>query len=258
MQVNVLELNNCSVSYQNIEAVSNVSFSIQQGDYVGIVGPNGSGKSSLIKAILGLLPSSGDITLLGAPLKKFSQWSRVGYLPQKQNSINPLFPATVAEVVSLGLLSTKKIPKRLNEADKAHIRDVMAWLEILDIKDTMFARLSGGQQQRVFLARAMVNNPRLLILDEPTVALDPQSRENFYRITKHINTQHNVTVLLVTHDTGSIGQYASKMLYLDKKLVFFGGFDEFCSSPDMSSYFGTYTQHLMCHRHDDGRQEGNN
>jgi zinc transport system ATP-binding protein len=253
MTVNALELNNCSVSYQNIEAVSNVTLSIPQGDYVGIVGPNGSGKSSLIKAILGLLPCSGEVTLLGVSLEKFSRWSQVGYLPQKQYTINPLFPATVTEVVSLGLLSTKKIPKRLSDTDRAHINDVMAWLEITDIKDKMFARLSGGQQQRVFLARAMVNNPKLLILDEPTVALDPQSRENFYRITKHINTKHGVTVLLVTHDTGSIGQYASKMLYLDKKVVFFGSFDDFCGSPEMSSYFGMHTQHLMCHRHD-GRQ----
>lgn len=250
MNTNALELDNCSVSYQNIEAVSNVTLSIGQGDYVGIVGPNGSGKSSLIKAVLGLLPSSGNIKLLGVPLQNFSQWSQVGYLPQKQYTINPLFPATVTEVVSLGLLSTKNIPKRLSASDRAHINDVMAWLEVSDIKDKMFARLSGGQQQRVFLARAMVNNPKLLILDEPTVALDPLSRENFYRITKHINTQHKVTVILVTHDTGSIGQYASKMLYLDKKMVFFGGFEDFCGSPDMSSYFGTHTQHLMCHRHD--------
>jgi zinc transport system ATP-binding protein len=187
---------------------------------------------------------------MGAPLQQFTQWSKVGYLPQKQNTVNPLFPATVTEVASLGLLSTKKLPRRLSGADRAHINDVLKWLEIHDIKDEMFSRLSGGQQQRVFLARAMANNPKLLILDEPTVALDPQSRENFYRITKHINTQHNVTVLLVTHDSGSIGRYASKMLYLDKKAVFFGSFDDFCNSPDMSSYFGEYSQHIMCHKHD--------
>jgi zinc transport system ATP-binding protein len=249
MQINALELDNCSVSYQNIEAVSNVTLAIEQGDYVGIVGPNGSGKSTLIKAVLGLLPCSGSIKVLGSPPGQFKQWSKVGYLPQKQNTVNPLFPATVAEVVSLGLLSTKKIPRRLSDCDKDHINDVMDWLEISGIRDKMFSRLSGGQQQRVFLARAMVNNPKLLILDEPTVALDPQSRENFYRITKHINTTHGVTVLLVTHDSGSIGQYASKMLYLDKKVVFYGGFGDFCNSPDMSSYFGEYSQHLMCHRH---------
>jgi len=122
-------------------------------------------------------------------------------------------------------------------------------LGILDLAGKLIGELSGGQQQRMLLARALVNDPELLILDEPTAALDPEMRDRFYGLVSDINRNRGVTVLLVTHDTGTIGMYASKLLYLDKKVLFFGNFDEFCHSPEMSALFGEHSQHLMCHRH---------
>jgi zinc transport system ATP-binding protein len=110
--------------------------------------------------------------------------------------------------------------------------------------------LSGGQQQRVLAARALVNEPELLILDEPTTAFDPETRENFFRTLQELNHNKKVTVILVTHDIGSIGKFASKLLYLDKRIIFYGSFEDFCSSADMGSYFGEFAQHLICHRHD--------
>ncbi|HXC93483.1 MAG TPA: ATP-binding cassette domain-containing protein, partial [Geobacteraceae bacterium] len=120
---------------------------------------------------------------------------------------------------------------------------------IVHLKKRLIGDLSGGQQQRVLLARAMVNCPELLILDEPTTALDPETREHFYGLVEDLNRNVGTTVLLVTHDTWSIGKYASRFLYIDKKIIFDGSFDDFCRSDEMTAFFGEHAQHLICHRH---------
>ncbi|OGU18295.1 MAG: ABC transporter ATP-binding protein [Geobacteraceae bacterium GWC2_53_11] len=239
-----------SCSYREGRVLEDVSFQVARGDYVGIVGPNGSGKSTLIKALLGLVTiNKGSASLFGTPLSGFRDWHKVGYLPQSLHLVNPVFPATVHETVGLGLLSLKRFPKRLNRADKEKINIILEELAISDLEHKLIGELSGGQLQRVLLARAIVNDPELLVLDEPTAALDPETRGRFYAMIADINRSRGVTVLLVTHDSGAIGEHASKMLYLDKKILFYGGFDEFCHSPEMSSLFGEHSQHLMCHRH---------
>jgi zinc transport system ATP-binding protein len=124
-------------------------------------------------------------------------------------------------------------------------------MDITSIKEKLIGELSGGQQQRVLIAKAMVNGPELLILDEPTTALDPEGREKFFDTLRNLNEKKKLTTIMVTHDIGTIGKYASKLMYIDKKVVFFGGFDNFCASPEMSSYFGEYSQHIICHRHDE-------
>ena len=128
---------------------------------------------------------------------------------------------------------------------------------ISQIRKRLIGELSGGQQQRALLARAVVGGPDLLILDEPTTALDPETRGNFYALLHDLNRMHNTTVILVTHDTWSIGKYATRFLYLDKRVVFDGTFDDFCHSEEMTEFFGEYAQHQICHRHDAGGS-GNN
>ena len=239
-----------SCSYREGRVLEDISFQVQRGDYVGIVGPNGSGKSTLIKALLGLVTiNSGSAALFGTSLSVFSDWHKVGYLPQSLHLVNPVFPATVHETVGLGLLSLKRFPKRLNRSDNDKISAMLEELGISDLKHKLIGELSGGQLQRVLLARAIVNDPELLVLDEPTAALDPETRGRFYAMIADINRSRGVTVLLVTHDSGAIGEYASKMLYLDKKILFYGSFDQFCCSPEMASLFGEHSQHLMCHQH---------
>ena len=239
-----------SCSYREGRVLEDISFQVKRGDYIGIVGPNGSGKSTLVKALLGLVTiGKGSVALFGTPLSDFRDWHKVGYLPQSLHLVNPVFPATVHETVGLGLLSLKRFPKRLNRADKDKINTILDELGVLDLERKLIGELSGGQLQRVLLARAIVNDPELLVLDEPTAALDPETRGRFYAMIADINHSRGVTVLLVTHDSGAIGEHASKMLYLDKKILFYGSFDQFCHSPEMSSLFGEHSQHLMCHRH---------
>jgi zinc transport system ATP-binding protein len=244
----IIETDDLSVKYHDIEALSGVSFKVETGDYIGIVGPNGSGKTTLVKALLNLVPFEGRISFKDKSFSEFTSHKHIGYLPQKMSFLDQRFPATALEIVASGVYCCKKFPKRLYQEDYAAAEEAMGILGITNLKDRPIGRLSGGQQQRILLARALVHQPEILILDEPTVALDPQSREAFYATVKTLNKEKLVTVLLVSHDVGSVGKYASKLLYLDRQLIFYGTFDEFCKSPEMSNYFGA-GQHLICHRH---------
>ena len=175
---------------------------------------------------------------------------KIGYLPQKLATINSLFPATVNEVVALGLLSEKTLPKRITKNDQKKVEAILEELGISDLKKRMLSELSGGQQQKVFLARALVSSPEILIFDEPSTALDPESREAFFKLIKKLNKEKGIAIILITHDTSYIGKYANKFLYVDKELIYFGKFSDFCNSPQMNSYFGKYEQHIICHQHD--------
>lgn len=258
MSVEVLLVTGVGFRYNAAEVLSNISLRVRSGDYLGIVGPNGSGKSTLIKAILGLVqPVRGVINLFGTPLPQFTAWRKIGYLPQRLKFADPHFPGTVEEIVRLGLMAGKKSPRTRTKSDDEAVEEIMQLMSISQIRKRLIGELSGGQQQRVLLARAIVGGPDLLILDEPTTALDPETRGNFYALLHDLNRLHNTTVILVTHDTWSIGKYATRFLYLDKSVVFDGTFDDFCHSEKMTEFFGEYAQHQICHRHDpEGR--GNN
>jgi zinc transport system ATP-binding protein len=243
-----ITIENLSVRYHEIEALGDISLKIEAGDYVGIVGPNGSGKTTLIKALLGLIPFQGLVNFQGKSFSEFTKCGHIGYLPQKMSFLDQRFPATAKEIVLSGVYCCKKFPKILKASDHEAALEAMNILGISGLRDRSIGRLSGGQQQRVLLARALAHSPDILILDEPTVALDPQSREAFYATVEKLNKEKHVTVLLVSHDIGSVGKYASKLLYLDRQVIFYGSFEEFCVSPEMSNYFGA-GQHLICHRH---------
>jgi len=246
----IIKAENLTVLYGSSEAIKDITFSMQIGDFVGLAGPNGAGKTTLIKALLGLLPiTEGKISLFGQAQKSFTDWQKIGYLPQKLSSLNTLFPASVEEVVLLGLLASKKIPKIITKDDKNKVEKVLGELEITSLSNKMFFDLSGGQQQRVMLARSLVSEPEILIFDEPSTALDPESRESFFTLIQKLNKEKGIAIILITHDTGYIGRYANKLIYLDKRLVYFGSFIDFCRSEKMSSYFGDYGQHIICHQH---------
>jgi zinc transport system ATP-binding protein len=246
----ILSVQELFFRYQETDIICDISFNVDQGDYVGLVGPNGSGKTTLIRIILGMLkPYRGKIQIFGRDSNEFTDRNKIGYLPQKLTNLNPRFPATVREVVSLGLLSGKPFPKYLNSSDEVAIDSALDSLDIRKIKHSYISDLSGGQLQRVLAARAIVNNPEFLILDEPTTALDPEMRERFFLLLNELNKNRSVTIIMVTHDIGTIGKYASKLLYIDKKIVFYGSFSDFCVSAEITDFFGESAQHIICHRH---------
>ena len=243
----IVEARDLCVQYGPMPALTDVSFRIEEGDYIGLVGPNGSGKSTLIKCMLGLLrPSRGTISLFGEDSASMKLREKIGYLPQRIDFFNPRFPSTVTETVSQGMIANKRAGKG---AGRERLEKVLQLLDITSIRDRLIGELSGGQQQRVFIARALVNDPDFLVLDEPAGALDPETRDNFFSLLHDLHKTRSVTIILVTHDIGGIGEHASKLLYLDKRIIFFGGFREFCKSENMTKLFGPSSQHIICHEH---------
>ncbi len=246
----LLETTGLCFRYGATEVLSDISFSVAAGDYLGIVGPNGCGKSTLVRALLGLAPpSQGRVTLFGTEQPAFRQWERIGYLPQRLRFLNPQFPATVEEVAALGLLGAKRFPKRLSADDHRRIGAALERMGIVHLRRRLIGELSGGQQQRALLARALVSDPELLILDEPTTALDPETRDGFYALLRELNRERGTAIVLITHDTWNIGRHAERFLYLDKRIVFNGTFEEFCRSAEMTRFFGEHAGRTIYHEH---------
>ncbi|MDR6549328.1 metal ABC transporter ATP-binding protein [Paenibacillus qinlingensis] len=203
----IVSIDQVSFAYENKTVINNLQFDVSERDFVGVIGSNGAGKTTLLKMLVGLLkPTSGEIRLFDRPLSQFKDWERIGYVPQK-NAFNPLFPATVREVVLSGMYTKKNVYRRLSKADQQKAEDAMLAMRIEDLADRRIGQLSGGQQQRAFLARAIVNNPELLILDEPTVGIDAETQIGFFRMIKHMHQHHHMTFIMVSHDMDMIQSY---------------------------------------------------
>jgi zinc transport system ATP-binding protein len=218
------------VSFSGVAILSDVSFNLEQGEFLAVVGPNGGGKTTLVRALLGLEDREAG-TVRYSPAG-----ARIGYLPQRSSWADPLFPATVREVVASGL-GPRGAGRRLSRADKDDVDRALALLSIEDLAGRRVGRLSGGQQQRTHLARALVGDPAILMLDEPTGALDPSTRTCFYQTLVGIRDKNNTTVVIVTHDTHHLSGYARKILYLDRAVRFFGPIEEY-RELDGEHYFG--------------------
>jgi zinc transport system ATP-binding protein len=218
----VIELEHVSFSYEQQRVIDNLSLNVLQRDFVGMIGANGAGKSTLLRMIVGLLkPNQGDIRLFGQPIAQFKDWERVGYVPQK-NSLNPLFPATVKEVVLSGLYSRKSLFKRIGAVEQLKADSALEAMGITDLANQRIGQLSGGQQQRALLARALINNPDLLILDEPTVGIDAETQANFFHLIRHLHQHHHITFLMVSHDSEMMRAYlGDEPIHTSGKIQFY-------------------------------------
>lgn len=242
----VIRAENINFAYNRVPVLENISFSVEAGDYVGLIGPNGGGKTTLLKVLLGLEKGTGRVELFGQALEKFSAWYKVGYLAQKSPLAQSRFPICAQEVVLMGLPG---YGARVNRSELKEIHDAMQQTHTREYAGRIFNDLSIGQQQRVLLARALVSKPQLLILDEPSTALDATSREMFFDLLGRLNKKYATTILLITHDTGEVGKYISKFMYVDKSLVFFGTKEEFCHSETVAKQLGPFAQHTIDHLH---------
>ena len=247
----VIEATKVQFKYTRTLVLDKVSFDVQAGDYVGIIGPNGGGKTTLLKLILGLEKGAGEIKLFGTPVAKFTEWNKIGYLAQKSPVSQSRFPISVQEVVLMGLCYDNAHKEATPENLRA-VRRALSQTRTLNLSKRIFSDLSVGQQQRVLLARALVSTPQLLILDEPSAALDSSSREMFFNLLGELNRKNGVTILLITHDTGEVGKYISKFMYIDRELVFFGDKEQFCHSQRVAEKLGAFAQHTIDHLHNHG------
>lgn len=223
----VIKVENLTFEYPDTAVLKNVNFKLAKGDFLGIIGVNGAGKSTLIKLILGLLtPDSGNITLFGTDFANAR--SKIGYVSQKANAFNSDFPTTVYEVVRANLFSRKGLFRSYTKADDKKVDEALSLVGMLEYKNKLIGSLSGGQQQRVFIARALVSEPELLLMDEPTVGIDAASVRDIMSIIKNLNMQ-GITIIMTNHDTPSLLDAANKLLIFCEH-----GYEEFVDKADLS------------------------
>ena len=203
----IVKLDDVSFSFVDKPVLQHLSFTVLERDFVGLIGSNGAGKTTLLRLIVGLLkPDAGRIELFGVPSDRFRDRHLIGYVPQRSH-FNPLFPATVREVVLSGLFGRRKLFRRLDRQDQLRCDDALRTMQIEDLADKRIGGLSGGQQQRVFLARALISNPKLLILDEPLSGIDAETQQNFFQLIRHMHQKHDITFLMVSHDMEMVRSY---------------------------------------------------
>ncbi|MCI2429595.1 metal ABC transporter ATP-binding protein [Candidatus Acetothermia bacterium] len=231
MCIAIVEIENLSFGYGAEPVLENLSLSVQRGALLGLIGPNGGGKTTLLKLVLGLLPApSGRIRLFGQPLESFKERAKIGYVRQRALSLEQRFPVTVEEMVSLGRSPRLSRWRPWSSEDTRAVRAAMRAVEIEELRSRSVWELSGGQQQRVFLARVLAQEPELLLLDEPTTAVDPKAEAEFYMLLEKLNREHGLTVILVSHDIETIAQQVTKIACLNKRLLYYGVPEE-CAHP---------------------------
>lgn len=223
----ILSLSSVCFSYGNVEAIKNVTFKIERGDYVGIIGPNGGGKSTLIKLMLGLLkPQKGFVELFGTSVKQFKDWGRIGYVPQK-TYFDLNFPVTVYEVVAMGRYGKMGLLRFPKKEDRQKVLKALKYVGMESFKERQISELSGGQQQRVFIARALAPEPEIIFLDEPTVGVDIKTQKEFYKLLRKLNKQLGLTLILSSHELDVVAHETNKLGYINRTLEYFGNPEQF-------------------------------
>lgn len=207
--MNVVEVKNLTFGYEDGMLFEDVSFEVAEGDFAAIVGDNGVGKSTMIKLLLGLIkPNQGEIKILGQEVSSIKDFTAVGYVPQNSGALASSFPASVEEIIKYSVHNTKLSKKARGEL----VDSALIAVGLNEMKHKLMRELSGGQQQRVMLARVLINEPQLLILDEPTVGIDGESVDRLLEILHNLNLEKKVTILMVTHDLQSVAPYINKVL----------------------------------------------
>ena len=212
----ILKVDNVSFNYPDKNIIKDFSFEVEKGDFVCIVGTNGTGKSTLLKLILNLLkPDKGNIYIDGENSKNFKSFNKISYVSQKATDFNSGFPATVTEVVSAGLYPKYGFFKFISKKEREKkVLNALKTVGMAEYSDRIIGRLSGGQQQRVFIAKALVNNPSFIFLDEPTVGIDVKAVDSICCLLGDLNKKFGITIIMVTHDISSIIYHSNKILQI--------------------------------------------
>ncbi len=237
----VVEIDHLTIQYPDVKAIDDVSFTVNQGDFLGIIGPNGAGKSTLFASMLSLnIKYKGTIKFFGTDIRKSKNYLKeIGYVPQKP-IFEKNFPATVNDVVKMGLQK---------ESDESKIDEILQQLWIHELSERRIGELSSGQQQRVFIAKALVNNPKVLILDEPVTGVDQQSIDLFYSILKELNSKQNITIIWSSHDLDAVNKLANHVACLNRTLLFHGESDDFFENDELVKQYSEASMQEHMHHH---------
>ena len=234
----IIQLDQVTVAFQDVLVLDEVSLSVPPGSFLALLGPNGAGKTTLLKVILGLVrPTAGTVRVFGRqPWDLDGERSRIGYVPQVL-SVDLNFPVRAAEAVLMGRYGRIGLLHRPALGDRGAADRAMERVGITDLASRPIARLSGGQRQRVFLARALANEPDLLLLDEPTTGVDPAAGESLYELLRQLH-QSGMTILVVSHDVGVVASYVDGVACLNRRLVAHGRPAEVLGSEELAQMYG--------------------
>ena len=211
-----VELERVSVYLDSKSVLEDINLKVLENDFLGIIGPNGGGKTTLLKVIAGLLkPTTGSVKVYGKPPSKTG--NVIGYVPQ-MNRPDLNFPATVLDVVLTGRLNRSNLTKPYSEADKKAALEALKAMGLEGLKDELIGKLSGGQRQRVFIARALATEPKLLLLDEPTLSVDRRLDTRFWEFLNEL--KNKMTIIVVTHDISALSKYVDKIACLNRRLYY--------------------------------------
>jgi zinc transport system ATP-binding protein len=230
----VVEIRDLTVSYPNgVLALDGINVNVDHRDLIALIGPNGAGKSTLLKVILGLIkPTRGSVKLFGTEeLNKNLKY--VGYVPQSAQARDINFPFSVYETVMLGRTPHAGLFHGIGAQDRLKVEEMLKLFGIYQLKHRKIGQLSGGQSQRVFLAKAMVAEPKLLLLDEPTSGVDTTSKSEFYGTLEGLNKERGITVVLSSHDIGVITKIANRVLCINRSQFFCGENADFSASVEI-------------------------
>lgn len=206
----IVEIKNLTVEYGDITALDSANLALYADDFVGIIGPNGGGKTSLVKAILGLIPYEGEVAVHQDKIGK-----TIGYLPQ-QNNFDSQFPISVAELVLSGLQSSKGLTRKYTNKDKLKVKAILEELQIPHLHNKSVGELSGGQLQRALLGRAIISEPKLLILDEPANFVDNEFERELYEMLHELNNR--MAIVMVSHDVGTITSFVKNVVCVNRTI----------------------------------------
>ncbi|PIX90118.1 MAG: zinc ABC transporter ATP-binding protein [Candidatus Moranbacteria bacterium CG_4_10_14_3_um_filter_45_9] len=226
---NIIEVQDVFFSYDGkTNVLKNITFTVHPGDYVGLIGPNGAGKTTLLKSMLGLLsPTRGEIRLFGQKISEFKDWYKVGYVPQKATYFDAGFPATVEEVVLMGRYAKRGLFARTTVEDRKLVKESLKQVDMWEYKKRLIGDLSGGQQQRVFIARAIVSQPEVIFLDEPTAGIDRQAQNDFYVLLRKLNRELGLTLVLISHDIERVTNEVMHIAWIDRTLESYSSPEEY-------------------------------
>jgi len=231
------------VRYDRTLALDDISLELHFGEALGIVGPNGSGKSTLLKSIAGLLaPASGSLCVLGTQPRKVAPGA-IAYVPQIE-AADWSFPANVWDVVAMARFAHLRFWQHFGEADRRAVEDALRSVNMYDLRERRISQLSGGQQQRVFVARAIAQKPRLLLLDEPTTGVDAETEEALRRVVRSL-VADGLPVLMTTHDLERVSDWFDRLLVLDRRVLAIGTPGEVVAS----GAYASIREHTHTHGH---------
>ncbi len=245
----ILEVKDLVVNRTGQLIIDHANFSVNKGDYVGIVGPNGGGKTSLILALLNFLPrTAGNIRFFGSDIDRFSAWEKVAYISQQATNFDRQFPLTVRELVSLGCIKKQNIGRRFKAQDWNAVNESIDFMGLGEVADKRIGQLSGGQKQRVFVAKALARKPEIIFLDEPVVGVDSTTQEKFYKKLSDLNSEKQTTILMVTHDLTSVFCRMSKVLCVNRKVEVADVTPDLDPNSLLKRAYGDHF-HFVFHRH---------